>query len=557
MDDKPLIGETGSKKSYSKECMIPSFIAGVLGVLLIGSLIGIIVMATLPSDNSCDKPSFSSSTSPVTPALFTEFYAESFLRICDSLHFHCASGSKQKMYAFGPGKYGIEQYDENDTIISRQFSLAQDKTVVMCQNIVTHNNCVNITYDQNTLAFTTIGTTLEAKEQPCYSLFPDLQTLIPDRKLDKCDYYTMSSIDSLTATMDSDVVLQIITESGTNYPVVQVVKTFQDASSMMRVYSSFTPKRPEDESVLKPFDGVPVFDFRNGENCSEEITFSTKKDAPENEHIKAMKRNAAIRSYLNAPIELGFSASSSVVRNTPIRSDDEIPKEFDARTNFSDCTSVIGAIVDQGVCQSCWAMSSAAVLADRFCVANQSKGTLSPQYMVYCGKHSFGCSGQMLTPDIWSQLINEGTVSEQCIPFAGRNGKCPTLCYDNSNITDDKIYRAKSVVVPWDSAADARVKAIQTEIMQRGPVQAIFLTYTDIVQFVGGVYQRTKDGVFFSSHAVRIIGWGTTDDGIDYWLIANSWGVLWGEGGVFKMRRGTNECNIEEAVIAGIVDEQH
>ena len=49
---------------------------------------------------------------------------------------------------------------------------------------------------------------------------------------------------------------------------------------------------------------------------------------------------------------------------------------------------------------------------------------------------------------------------------------------------------------------------------------------------------------------MRIIGWGT-ENGVDYWLIANSHGTDFREGGFFKMRRGINECNIEETVIAG------
>ena len=33
-------------------------------------------------------------------------------------------------------------------------------------------------------------------------------------------------------------------------------------------------------------------------------------------------------------------------------------------------------------------------------------------------------------------------------------------------------------------------------------------------------------------------------------LAANSWGQQWGENGFFKIRRGTNECEIEEFVLA-------
>ena len=89
--------------------------------------------------------------------------------------------------------------------------------------------------------------------------------------------------------------------------------------------------------------------------------------------------------------------------------------------------------------------------------------------------------------------------------------------------------------------------------MEHGPVSASFWTFSDwgdYQNWPSPVYHRSKTAVFSGGHAVLIIGWGT-ENGEDYWLIANSWGTSFREGGYFKMRRGINECNIEEGVIAG------
>lgn len=66
-----------------------------------------------------------------------------------------------------------------------------------------------------------------------------------------------------------------------------------------------------------------------------------------------------------------------------------------------------------------------------------------------------------------------------------------------------------------------------------------------------GVYQRTPHSNIMGSHSVKLIGWGE-ENGVPYWLMVNSWGTQWGENGLFKIRRGKNECRVEQAPTAGV-----
>jgi len=52
-----------------------------------------------------------------------------------------------------------------------------------------------------------------------------------------------------------------------------------------------------------------------------------------------------------------------------------------------------------------------------------------------------------------------------------------------------------------------------------------------------GVYFRANCGTDADhlDHAVTLVGYGTTAQGVDYWLLRNSWSVLWGESGYFKV----------------------
>ena len=50
-------------------------------------------------------------------------------------------------------------------------------------------------------------------------------------------------------------------------------------------------------------------------------------------------------------------------------------------------------------------------------------------------------------------------------------------------------------------------------------------------------------------HAVTVVGYGT-ENNVPYWLVKNSWGTYWGEGGYFRIKRNAKMCGIgDECVI--------
>lgn len=216
-----------------------------------------------------------------------------------------------------------------------------------------------------------------------------------------------------------------------------------------------------------------------------------------------------------------------------------VPDSFDARQKWGSC---IHPVRDQMQCGSCWAFSASEVASDRLCIASQTDVILSPEYILECDHVDQGCQGGELNT-VWDFLTNTGTVSDSCQPYTsgtGTVGKCPKTCIDSSQPV---MYKAKS------NKAVGK-KDMQMEIMTNGPIQGAFSVYQDFMHYKTGVYSHVS-GSLLGGHAIEIVGWGETSNGVAYWICKNSWNTAWGQQGYFWIKRGTDECGIESNAYTG------
>ena len=80
------------------------------------------------------------------------------------------------------------------------------------------------------------------------------------------------------------------------------------------------------------------------------------------------------------------------------------------------------------------------------------------------------------------------------------------------------------VIFVWEScpSPERLNPCIYTIHLEKQNIVCLFVYFT-------GVYQHTT-GDYKGGHAVKMIGWGS-EDGVDYWLAANSWNTDWGDKG--------------------------
>lgn len=74
-----------------------------------------------------------------------------------------------------------------------------------------------------------------------------------------------------------------------------------------------------------------------------------------------------------------------------------------------------------------------------------------------------------------------------------------------------------------------------------------------------GIYHRDACGTRPRDldHAVVLVGYGTSDEGEDYWLVRNSWSKLWGDDGYIKISRSGNDCGIAADAVFAVVDPKY
>ncbi|XP_074557141.1 cathepsin B-like protease 3 [Curcuma longa] len=236
-----------------------------------------------------------------------------------------------------------------------------------------------------------------------------------------------------------------------------------------------------------------------------------------------------------------------------------LPKEFDARKAWPQC-STIGKILDQGHCGSCWAFGAVESLSDRFCIHFGINISLSVNDLLSCCGFlcGYGCDGGYPL-SAWKYFVRKGVVTDKCDPYFDDIGcahpgceplyptpKCKRKCKVNYLLwQENKHFGIDAYRV------NSNPEDIMAEIYTNGPVEVDFTVYEDFAHYKSGVYKHLT-GYPMGGHAVKLIGWGTSEEGEDYWLIANSWNTEWGDDGFFKILRGTNECGIEDNVVTGM-----
>ncbi|XP_027203090.2 peptidase 1 [Dermatophagoides pteronyssinus] len=192
-------------------------------------------------------------------------------------------------------------------------------------------------------------------------------------------------------------------------------------------------------------------------------------------------------------------------------------------------------IRDQGACGSCWAFAGVAAVESAYLAFRNQSINLAEQELVDCAARR-GCHGDTI-PRGLDYIQQNGIVEEQAYEYNARENNC------------EPPENPRHSIEQYCQIDHSNVELIKTALDKYKSAVAVIINIHNINAFrhYDGSYVITTDrGIIPHYHAVNVVGYGTSPEGVDYWIVRNSWSDNWGENGYGYFESNENLMHLEE-----------
>jgi len=215
------------------------------------------------------------------------------------------------------------------------------------------------------------------------------------------------------------------------------------------------------------------------------------------------------------------------------------PTSFDWRTK-----NRLTPIKNQEQCGSCWAFSCTESIESVYMIAKGLNGNqmpaLAPQEIVDCDHNgAYGCNGGDL-PTCYEFVKGDGLEKESSYPYRARDGACKA----RKDLAFVHIAGWKYVIPPGNHNEVTMANFLAANSPISITVDAQTWSF-----YSSGVLMASQCGDSID-HAVQAIGYDTTHG---FWIVRNSWGSSWGEGGYIRLQFGHNTCGVTSEVTVPVL----
>lgn len=213
---------------------------------------------------------------------------------------------------------------------------------------------------------------------------------------------------------------------------------------------------------------------------------------------------------------------------------------------------IITSVKNQADCGGCWAFSAIETIESHYAIKTNKLETLSEQQVLDCvwdynfdsnsnlnnclGVGNGGCLGGTVELAYETIIKMGGSVSEYSYPYVSYTGNDNYIC--NKSKSMNPIVKISAFeILPMNDYL-----SILNYIENKGPL-TISVDASSWFSYRSGIFNGCNSQRIELNHAVQLVGFGTDPNYGLYWLVRNSWGSSWGEGGYIRLKRTTyNNC---------------
>jgi len=210
-------------------------------------------------------------------------------------------------------------------------------------------------------------------------------------------------------------------------------------------------------------------------------------------------------------------------------------------------------------CGSCWAQAVTSSLSDRISIMREAafpEINISPQVLLDCNQVNRGCYGGNHLLGL-KYIQENGITDETCNIYKAASWyeggtKCTKAsiceaCDSDGTCSLPHSFNNYTISSHYGLKGESSMMA---EILEKGPISCGVYAHPLVNLTGNSVLKTNTQGPI--DHIIAVIGWGIEDNGDKYWILRNSWGEYWADGGFAKIYRGNNTIRIEENCAGGI-----